>query len=122
ARQRTLRPLSGIVATMPVSRQTPSRLGPRHCGQSSAESPAGKTSPAMKALIQRARKLRRITENIAASRVELLFHHPRGRLCKCEALRDAPGRRNERASILSQSLLIKNGQALHAGVEWHAFA
>ena len=36
ARQRTGGPLVGNFSTMPDSRQTESRLGPSHCGQSSA--------------------------------------------------------------------------------------
>src|SRR5579883_2493810 len=34
-RQRRVGPSFGNAATMPVSRQTPSRCGPSHCGQSS---------------------------------------------------------------------------------------
>jgi hypothetical protein len=36
ARQRTSSPEAGMASMMPVSRHTPSRFGPRHCGQSSA--------------------------------------------------------------------------------------
>src|ERR1700733_1289421 len=35
-RQRTFGPSGGNLASKPVSRQTPSRFGPSHCGQSSA--------------------------------------------------------------------------------------
>src|SRR6476660_7811482 len=36
ARQRIFKPLGGKVSRIPVSLHTPSRFGPRHCGQSSA--------------------------------------------------------------------------------------
>src|SRR5437879_5185696 len=46
-RHRTLGPPLGNFSRMPVSRQTPSRFGPSHCGQSSPRAAGPATIPAI---------------------------------------------------------------------------
>ena len=46
--------LAGMASKMPLSRQTPSRFGPRHCGQSSAHMSMGCNRDKAIAIVQSA--------------------------------------------------------------------
>src|SRR6266542_2595243 len=50
ARQRTFNPSAGNVLRMPVSFQTPSRFGPRNCGQSAARTAKGSNKASVAAI------------------------------------------------------------------------